>query len=386
MRRGIPAIMNYEVVKYTPEFKDRVAKLREHLQSPDASLNAEYLDWKYGRNPYVASRLIYVGLHRGQVVGMRGLWGAKWQIGRPCQSFAAPCAGDLVIDPAHRNQGLFTTIMEAALKDLAPQGYQYIFNLSAGPATYFGSLMAGWRSAGLLQTAHRRSGEGTIHRRWHRYISRRLPFLPSTETRDPFGSLDENGAQRRGEAGTNVDIEQTPRPQAMAELVERIGNDGRIRHVRDRQYFAWRFQNPLSRYRFLFWQGARLEGYLVLRTSVYQHRYREGVSIVDWEAANPQVQADLLHAAVLWGDFDKLTIWSASLPAETKRVLQSAGFDFSGEAKSLGRSYRAGTDRTGILVRPVREEMLAETDWILGDRRLLDLGDWNLRMIYSDSF
>ena len=36
----------------------------------------------------------------------------------------------------------------------------------------------------------------------------------------------------------------------MAELVERSG-DTRIRHVRDSQYFQWRFQNPLSRYRYL---------------------------------------------------------------------------------------------------------------------------------------
>jgi GNAT superfamily N-acetyltransferase len=127
--------MNYEVVKYTPEFKNHVAKLRRHLQSPDVALNAEYLDWKYGRNPYVDSRLIYVALHRGQVVGMRGIWGAKWQIGHPCQTLVAPCAGDLAIDPAHRNHGVFTKIMRAVLKDLAAGEYTYVFNLSAGPAT-----------------------------------------------------------------------------------------------------------------------------------------------------------------------------------------------------------------------------------------------------------
>lgn len=378
--------MSYEIVKYSPEFKSRVAKLREHLQSPDVTLNAAYLEWKYGRNPYMDSPLIYIALHEGQVVGMRGMWGAKWQIGCPSQTLVGPCAGDLAIDPAHRDQGLFTKIMEVALKDLAARGYTYVFNLGAGPATYFGSLMTGWRSAGPLQTAHRRTEEGTIHRRLHRYISRRLPFFSPAEKHDPFCSLDKNGALRRGEAGTNVDIVRNPRPQAMAELVERIGNDGRIRHVRDQQYFEWRFQNPLSAYRFLYWQGARLEGYLVLRTSVYPHRFAEGISIVDWEAANLQVWADLLQAAVLWGNFNKLMIWSANLPAEAKSVLQSAGFELSGEAKSLGRSYRAGADRTGVLVRPVREEMLAETDWVLGDRRLLNLGDWNLRMIYSDSF
>ncbi len=376
--------MNYEVVKYTPEFKDHVAKLIRHLQSPDVTLNAEYLDWKYGRNPYVDSRLIYVALHRGQVVGMRGIWGAKWQIGHPCQTLVAPCAGDLVIDPAHRNHGVYTKIMKAALKDLAAREYTYVFNLSASPATYLGSLMAGWRSAGALQTARWRSKQGTTYRLLHRYISR-LSVLSSGKNRGPFYSLDRNGVLHRGEGDSHVNVERNPRLEVMAELVERIGNDGRIRHVRDQQYFAWRFQSPLSAYRFLYWQGARLEGYLVLRTSVYPHRFGEGVSIVDWEATNLQIRADLLQAAVLWGNFSQLTIWSETLPVEVKRVLQGTGFELSNDAKSLGYSYRAGANRTGVLVRPVREEMLRETDWVLGDRRLLNLDDWNLRMIYSDS-
>ena len=376
--------MNYEVVKYTPEFKDHVAKLIRHLQSPDVTLNAEYLDWKYGRNPYVDSRLIYVALHRGQVVGMRGIWGAKWQIGHPCQTLVAPCAGDLVIDPAHRNHGVYTKIMKAALKDLAAREYTYVFNLSANPVNYLGSLMAGWRSAGALQTARWRSKQGTTYRLLHRYISR-LSVLSSGKNRGPFYSLDRNGVLHRGEGDSHVNVERNPRLEVMAELVERIGNDGRIRHVRDQQYFAWRFQSPLSAYRFLYWQGARLEGYLVLRTSVYPHRFGEGVSIVDWEATNLQIRADLLQAAVLWGNFSQLTIWSETLPVEVKRVLQGTGFELSNDAKSLGYSYRAGANQTGVLVRPVREEMLRETDWVLGDRRLLNLDDWNLRMIYSDS-
>ena len=292
---------------------------------------------------------------------------------------------DLVIDPAHRNHGVYTKIMKAALKDLAAREYTYVFNLSANPVNYLGSLMAGWRSAGALQTARWRSKQGTTYRLLHRYISR-LSVLSSGKNRGPFYSLDRNGVLHRGEGDSHVNVERNPRLEVMAELVERIGNDGRIRHVRDQQYFAWRFQSPLSAYRFLYWQGARLEGYLVLRTSVYPHRFGEGVSIVDWEATNLQIRADLLQAAVLWGNFSQLTIWSETLPVEVKRVLQGTGFELSNDAKSLGYSYRAGANRTGVLVRPVREEMLRETDWVLGDRRLLNLDDWNLRMIYSDSF
>jgi hypothetical protein len=161
----------------------------------------------------------------------------------------------------------------------------------------------------------------------------------------------------------------------MAELIERIGGDGRMRHVRDQEYFAWRFQNPRAVYRFLFWEDTRLEGYLVLRRWVYTDRI--GVNIVDWEATNAKVRADLLQAAIHWGNFDNLTIWSSTLPDEAKRLLQITDFK---ELESKGNMTR---DFPTVLVRPIRDEML-KGDWVLADRQLLDLANWDLRMIYSD--
>ena len=81
----------------------------------------------------------------------------------------------------------------------------------------------------------------------------------------------------------------------MAELVERLGHDGRIRHVRDREYFAWRFLNPRASYRFLYAQSARLEGYLVL--AAQPGRPDWGVRLVDWEAVDDRVRRALLVAA-----------------------------------------------------------------------------------------
>jgi hypothetical protein len=46
----------------------------------------------------------------------------------------------------------------------------------------------------------------------------------------------------------------------MADLVRRLGHDGRLRHVRDERYLAWRYRNPLYEYRFLVRESDRLEG------------------------------------------------------------------------------------------------------------------------------
>src|SRR6185369_15409913 len=106
----------------------------------------------------------------------------------------------------------------------------------------------------------------------------------------------------------------TPRCADMAELVARIRTDGRIRHVRDSEYFHWRFQNPLSRYWFLFWSEERLDGYLVLQEYTSDRADRIRLNIVDWEGITPAVQSGLLEAAVVFANNRPLWIWAATLP------------------------------------------------------------------------
>lgn len=121
--------------------------------------------------------------------------------------------------------------------------------------------------------------------------------------------------------------------------------------------FAWRFQNPRSRYRFLFWGAERLEGYLVLRVSIQPERVRgAGVEIVDWEASSAGVRAGLLQAAIQGGRFDRLTTWSATLPDEVQTLLRDTGFRPIEGRGGLARF------RPTVLVRPVRDEML-NGDW-----------------------
>ncbi len=367
--------MKYEIVKYRPEFKSQIAELQTHLWGAGFDMNTAYLEWKHENNPYVDAPLIYVALYGRKVIGMRGFFAAKWKIGDPCETFLCPCAGDLVVAPEHRRRGVFTKIMEVALNDLAEMGYPYIFNFSGNQKTVLGSLKQGWRSAGSLQPMRRKAEQKRISRRMQRYV-KKLPFLSSGKGHSPFYFLDKNSAQYGGKASPYVSVESTPRPQAMAQLVEGIGTIGRIRHVRDQQYFAWRFQNPRRCYRFLFWEDDNLEGYLVLQMK-NEHKMKSSAQIVDWEVTNFQVRADLLQAAIRWGRFDNLNIWSATLSEEANSLLQNTGFEHVDDARSGAPESRP------FLIRPVRDKML-KTDWVLGDRRILDLANWDLRMICSD--
>jgi GNAT superfamily N-acetyltransferase len=370
--------LSYEIAKYSPEFRDGVLALQRYSWSPDPVQNNAYFHWKHECCPYLDSPLIYLALYKGTVVGMRGMYGTRWEVGGSPEVFRALCAADLVVAPDHRNRGLFPLIMKAALQDLDRLGYQYVLNLSASPVTFVSSLAVGWRSTGSLQGLLHQSRE-TLSRR----LERRLPQMPLLwRFRDPFSAyllrrkLRAFNRVTNQRAAAHVVVDSSPRPEAMAELVERIGGDGRIRHVRDAQYLTWRYQNPLSRYRFLFWMDARMEGYLVLEIPVPAYSSGHRVSIVDWEGTSPEVCSDLLQCVVNHPELEEVFVWSGTFSAKKRDLLVASEFR---PALEPGRMSR---HRPCALIRSVRDEDLSK-EWSVEGKPLLDLSSWDLRQLYS---
>jgi hypothetical protein len=161
----------------------------------------------------------------------------------------------------------------------------------------------------------------------------------------------------------------------MADLVVRIGTNGKIRHVRDGEYFSWRFQNPLSSYRFLYWMRDRLEGYLVLQEYQSDFGDQDRLNIVDWEGSSAAVKRDMLRAACVVAHDRPLWIWAASLPEVEARLLERRHFRIVGEPPTHPMP-------PAILVHPLRDGQ-SELNWQFADRSLLDLSNWDLRMLYS---
>jgi GNAT superfamily N-acetyltransferase len=372
--------VSYEIVRYEPGLRDQVAELQRHLWSDDAAVNAAYLDWKYHRNPYLDEPLISLAVHRGRVVGMRGMFGARWEIGTPAEQVVVPCADDFVIASEHRNRGLTAQIMNASLDRVAAEGHRYAFSLSAGPVTRMASLATGWRGAGSMRDAQRKGAEGWLVR-----VAARLRTLPllwryadpvarlQYRLKRPFVDLDRGARRAGGPLDGGVRVEAAPRVDAMADLVRRLGHDGRLRHVRDERYLAWRYRNPLYEYRFLFRGADRLEGYLVLRAD--RKDPARGVNVVDWEATTPALREELLRASVGWGRFPELTIWSATVPLDTLAAVSRAGFVPAGVGSRTRSSHT-------ILVCDARRPRPAP-DMVLAGRRLLDPATWDMRMVYS---
>lgn len=375
--------MSYEIVRYDPRFKPQVLELKGDQQPPPET-RAAHFEWAYERNPYLESPLIYLAFHGEQLVGMRCLFGTKWQIGDKSDCLIVPCNADTFILPEHRTRGVFQKMTSFMLADLAEQSYSYIFNLSAGSATHINSLLMGWRSVCGLEMMERGGRLSRQIRQLRQFVSKR-PRLRTTarylKARIPHGLATQqerpwktavSAHKELTPTGGLLSVETLPRPSQMADLLERRVYGGRIRHVRDKQYFEWRYLNPRFSYRFVFWEKDQLDGYLVLQTT--SDSLFASVNIVDWEGKTAVVENELLKGILKRLRFRRLITWTATLPEETKSILRSVGFQMVRESNNAKRTGPS------LLVRRI-DTPLPAADWRAGRLPLLEPSSWDLRMI-----
>lgn len=344
----------YDVVPCGPEFRAPALELLAELWSPDPAVNDAYMRWKYDANPY-SSGSVHVALHNGRVVGFRGSCGCRWEFGDG-SPIGAVMMADAVVARGHRRRGLFQRLAEAQ----EGEGAAYVLVTSAGAPARLGLERKGWGSIGpIARRALDRRGRSRV--RLHRR---------------PFTVFDRVLRWQRGRLGRGVRGSATARPAAMADLVARLPVDGRLRHTRDLAYFAWRFGNPLSLYRFLFLGSDRLEGYLVLQADAFA-RYGRRVSIADWEATTPDGLSALLRAALPVTRGWPLSAWVGSNDNTRDDILRSLGF--------VEHAPRSPQDYyPTILLRPVGAGPPPARPWRLEGVDLLDPGSWDPRMLYSD--
>ncbi len=367
---------------YGPEHKDAVARFQTGLWSPDVDGNRRYLEWKYEANPYADGPRIYLALDGGELVGMRGFYSSRWQVGHPTRELDLLVADDLLVRQDRRDEGIVTAVMEAAFHDLRDQGIEYVLNLSGGVVTILGSLAMGWRSAGSLGIVGRRSaGQRTRLAVRDRMLSLRFvwryarsTWLQARSEREPMARFDRSlGTTASG--GVKIELTDTPRIDDMAALIGELGHDGRMRHVRDAAFFEWRFRHPFYRYRFAYAGGDRLDGFLVLKWPPARPDAGARVEIVDLEGRDGRVSTALLETVIRAGRFPELVTWRATHADPVVSALDRLGF----RPVDLDRAAHGWPC---VLVRPVDDARLDE-DWMLHGTRLLDPSSWDMRMLYT---
>ena len=353
--------MEVEIVRYRPGLAAEICQLQTHLWGPDMALNRRYFEWKYEQNPYFSEPIIALAVDEARLVGMMGSMGMCWEAGVPPRAFVMPCSADMVVNPDYRGRKLAARVTDAVLEELAERGVDHAVSVNPHEMVHRLFMARGCRSLGPLRLLVRRHTPSLQAR-----VARRARALVG-QSDDAYGALDRH-RNRPGARGAPVTVETEPRVAAMAELYERLG-DGRIRQRRDAVYLEWRYRNPFSRYRFLYWNERPLEGYLVLQTSA--RRRESEVRILDWEGADARVRAGLLRTALDWGRFERITMWSATLPTEAQEMLAATGFE---------PEPRANPELPTMMTQPTRESGA----WTVFGMPLDDRRSWNVRLGDTD--
>jgi len=372
-----------DIVRYTAAHKTAVAEFQMGLWSKDRDQNIRYLEWKYEDNPYTGEPCLYLAFQQDRLIGMRGFYASRWELGRPTRRHDILVADDLLIAENHRNQGFVHQIMQAALSDLCARGEALVFNLSGGPLTVLNSLAMGWKNVGRLEPIENWGGAAGRRRRIRLLLSS-LPvlwrfsdhgMLRERAARNPFHAFDHHRGSHCSSNGVTIHLSAEPRPEQMARLVRQTGHDGRLRHVRDAAFLEWRLGNPLAEYRYCFAGEDSLDGYAILRISRAAGVPDSRVVIADIEAIDERTRAALLEAVVRPGSFEHLYAWSATLRTGDIGFLEKCGF-----------TPAIGTDdvhaHPQILGRPTGDAT-CEASWCLYGVSLLEACNWDMRMIYS---
>lgn len=369
-----------EISRYDPRHDPPLSHLLGLIWTPDARLNARHADWKYWSNPSDGTR-VYVARSGGAIVAMRGFFGARYVAGMDTPAPRVLCTGDLTIAPDFRGRGVFTSLMETALNDLEREGCDFLLNFSANAAVRLGSLAAGWGTTRPVTRLRRNIATSAktnpwrdkavgVARRFEKSATRAGTAVRGLMRWSPFGLIGESQADSSG-----VVASSEPRPSAMAALLHGLESDGRIHHVHDESYLRWRFQSPLSMYRFFYLGESELEAYIVVQARHYPMRGRV-VRIADWAGITPEARARVLRSAMARLEGLTVEVWASSLTRADIAALESGGF--TPHASAGTTDYQPA-----VLVRPAASR-IPPRPWLFSGVDPLELANWNVRFLDSD--
>lgn len=348
------------VTPLDPERRREALALWQALWGGGRRANRRYFDWKFLANPAAVADPVHTVLLGDRLVGLAAVHGTRWSAGSDAE--VVPCVGDLLVDEELRGSDAFALLLDAVDRSLRAAGHRFAFDFASG--RYVPTMvLRGWRSIGPLVTAERR-GTGSGRSR----SPGRLGRWPGSGGGGPLDRLGPSAVD-------GVAISAEPRPRAMAELIERLGLDRRLRAVRDRRYLTWRYANPLAEYRFLFAGGSELDGFAVLGTSRARTGAGDGsVAVVDCEAVTDEVRHRLLAAAVC-ADVDRLKAWPRP-GTDDEAGLAALGFELD---RPTGRAM-ADVYRPTVLVR----QLDGGVDGRLDGCPVAEAASWDPRMVFFD--
>lgn len=378
--------MNREILRYSDDFEnhiDQIARLKTINWGLDFDVFRSYVKWNYIDRPHSKPPIIYFVRVGGEIVAMRGAYETTWQLKSASAQFIAWCSADILILEKFRKRGIYGELADFVMEDLAKTGVQYLFSFNATPLNTLISLSRGWKSMGeikIIKKQFQTVGSRAVA------LAKKLaaPYagkilkktlmnkILKKRMRDNTERMDMLYRNPRTHLPPHIVLDNKPRPEEMAHLVNSTCPGNKITLVRDESFFRWRYSNPLSKYLFLYRYDDGLKGYLVLQSHLYSMEPGGVHNILELEAAVPSIRIELLNALMSLMDSGSISIWATMLDRESRDFLISKGF----EEEAINS---VNEPRRTMLLRPLGGQ--SDTMGFQG-LNLLDANSWDFKMIY----
>ncbi len=379
--------MDRVILKYSDDFEnhiDQIARLKTINWGLDLDVFRSYVKWNYIDRPHSKPPIIYFVRDGEEVVAMRGAYETTWQLKSASSRFNALCGADLLILEEYRNKGIYKELADFVMDDLEKMGVQYILSFNATPSNAIISLFMGWKSIGEIKIINKQfqsKGSNAIALAkklagpYARKLLRKtgINMILKRRKRDNSERIDMIYHNTRTQLPPHILLDNKPKPAEMAILVRSTIPENKITLVRDEAYFRWRYNNPLSKYLFLYWYDDGLKGYLVLQSHLYSVESGGTHNILELEATNSSIKIELLKSLISLMNSGSISIWANILDQDSYEFLVSQGFNDNNSAKSVKDPPRT------ILIRPIgKHNNKIEFQGL----DLLDAKNWDLKMIY----
>ena len=378
--------MNFEISRYSCDSEDhidQIARLKTINWGLDFEVFRSYAKWNYIDRPHTKPPLIYFVRVGEEVVAMRCAYETAWQVKNASTRFYALCSADLLILQEYRNKGLYKEFANYVMEDLCKMGVQYFFSFTATPLNSIISLSIGWKAIGkinIMKKQFQTNRSKAISLAKNIAGPRSIKLLKKAGLNLILKRRRKENSQRndaiyhraRTQFPSHISLENKPRPLEMSRLVDSALPKDKITLVRDESFFHWRYNNPLSKYRFLYWCDHGLKGYLVLQSHLYSIESLGTYNIFELEATNSSIKIELLDAMISIMNDGSISVWTNMLDQDSYEFLVSKGFKEENSTKSVNEHTRI------MLIRPIgKHDEKIEFQGL----NLLDADNWDFKMI-----
>lgn len=357
--------IDYEIELYRPEQISEVSEVQKGLYGLDESIVAEYFRWKYQQNPCDDKALGVVAIHENKIVGFRGYFASKWQVGDTENSVVLLSSSDVCVSPEHRKKGLFGAMTELFLNEYSQSNYGGYINLSSNQYSTPGDIKKGWIKIACRKELRYCRLAGLI-----KYMLVQKAGLKLKGFNLKFGRFG------------NIEVTDKPNPEAMVSVFKKqTQGSNKLTLLRDVDFFKWQFRNNLKKYIFCyFWKGEEITGYMVLAICCYCPENTNKAAIIDFAQVQEGALDKIIRHIINENWSNVFDVWNYD--PEDSFVSGFRDHGFSSDNLTIKAQQHLRGERY-LLVRPIRKNF-NENDWFIHDLDIRNVKNWDIKEICSD--